>query len=694
MDGAWRATTASIRDVLANAFFGAFSDGRLFSPSMGCIGNLAARGVYDVSGLTALSLVGEKGRFRWAEPRAPAEAVIVAGEERPGEESGAPLNDVKVDKLIVKWLIAGPFAAGAAPPDKLADLRARPGVKISAGGRQSDFQPLPAQWIKDTPGCGPKLQAIHLPNAGPESTHYLYCELQADGQQAGTLDWRHLLADGASRLWLNGREMNNGVNVVLEPGRHRMLVEMSGSLVSPCLLAGNAWRAVAMQKRYAWEHAVWHDARQRHADTGLMTDTEYSLQMCRHVYRDHLRRVAEEIRASGRYVRGSLLFGAAVRVACGEQLFIDTPSAITAAPRASLPYLSAEELCLSMGMAPANLQPALAREFQRRFLPDKLGQLDCILLAAALVNYPLDMPHRGLSGPDDPMIASREESNITMFAGGERDIQCQVALRDEKPRLISPEVFVPRAGALLLRGLGSDWITNGPSPKGRHEAVVEIEGATSTGFCRVVDFQSSKAGTALLDIDMSPVYQRPDGQAIEARRQVAVDYTGRSGADVLLVVLDRIRGKGKKTWTLPTGARYVDYGQQTYYTGRVPGTGKSLAVIQSVAISPSDSAAMQSNEFRLRTETESSRGSRPTGRGMILRPAKCEVTFVATIAKRSEVPVLQATADSENVEFLVVLTLQHGAPPPVSFQGEGPNGVLAVGKQTLRLADGRISWGQ
>ncbi|MGD0901016.1 MAG: FGGY family carbohydrate kinase, partial [Thermoguttaceae bacterium] len=56
MDGAWRATTASIRDVLANAFFGAFSDGRLFSPSMGCIGNLAARGVYDVSGLTALSL--------------------------------------------------------------------------------------------------------------------------------------------------------------------------------------------------------------------------------------------------------------------------------------------------------------------------------------------------------------------------------------------------------------------------------------------------------------------------------------------------------------------------------------------------------------------------------------------------------------------------------------------------------------
>ena len=72
------------------------------------------------------------------------------------------------------------------------------------------------------------------------------------------------------------------------------------------------------------------------------------------------------------------MLAAALRTASGENLYIDTPSAFTAAPNACLPYLSAEELCFGMGMAPAEFQPALADEFGRRYLPDKLDQLDCI----------------------------------------------------------------------------------------------------------------------------------------------------------------------------------------------------------------------------------------------------------------------------------------------------------------------------
>ena len=51
------------------------------------------------------------------------------------------------------------------------------------------------------------------------------------------------------------------------------------------------------------------------------------------------------------------------------------------------------------------------------------------------------------------------------------------------------------------------------------------------------------------------------------------------------------------------------------------------------------------------------------------------------------------TAAAEEVEFLVVLTLQKGAPPPVSYQANGSNGVLTVGTQKVSITDGRIAWG-
>ena len=54
-----------------------------------------------------------------------------------------------------------------------------------------------------------------------------------------------------------------------------------------------------------------------------------------------------------------------------------------------------------------------------------------------------------------------------------------------------------------------------------------------------------------------------------------MDYTGRSGADALVVVLDRVRGKGRKTWTLPTEVGCIEYGQRLYQTERVWGNSQA-----------------------------------------------------------------------------------------------------------------------
>ena len=76
---------------------------------------------------------------------------------------------------------------------------------------------------------------------------------------------------------------------------------------------------------------------------------------------------------------------------------------------------------------------------------------------------------------------------------------------------------MPRAGALSLRGYGGQWVTCGPAPdRGRYEAVVEIEGATDDGPCRVLDFQSDPRGTGFASLDMSPVYARKDAAAVSA----------------------------------------------------------------------------------------------------------------------------------------------------------------------------------
>jgi HEAT repeat protein len=676
--------------MTANTFYGRFCKGFIFSCPIGCMGNLNARGAYQVPGLTALSLVGEPGPFDYARPWKPAGATVFAGEAPPARESGAPVNDPRPNALIAEWLILGPVPVpqGGAPLEALGPiekLRARPGLAVETAQGRREFQPLPPEWVQET-GGSPKARTIRIVTAQPGAAHYLYCELQNERRLEGLLDWKAFLALGSSRVWLDGREMSNRALLLLEPGRHRMVAEVQGAGFSPYLFSANARVALALQKLHDWQYALREEAEKRHETTGQMTQMEWSLDMCRHTFRDVLRRQAEEIRVSGSYVRGTLMLASAVRMATGEQLYVDTPSAVTAAPRACLPYLSPEELCFAMGLAPPNLQPALVAEFNRRFLPGKLHDLDCILLVAALVNYPLHIQPSPLPGVDDKMLANREAFNVSFLAGGESDLQVQAALRDEKPRLVGPEVFVPRAGALSLRGYGGQWVTCGPAPdRGRYEAVVEIEGATDDGPCRVLDFQSDPRGTGFASLDMSPVYARKDAAAVSAQRQVAVDYSGRSGAELLLVVRDRIRGPGRKTWTLPVGVGFVDLGDKTYCARRLstPRAHEWLYVIQSQP--RADAQGKPQNEFVLR----SAHGA-AAARGAILSPAACEVSLVATTTKGT-LPVIRAAATEQDVEFLVVLTMQKGTPPPVSCETQGAETVIQVGPQKVRVTAGGMS---
>jgi hypothetical protein len=99
-------------------------------------------------------------------------------------------------------------------------------------------------------------------------------------------------------------------------------------------------------------------------------------------------------RRTGQCGRGDIQWPyiAACHVA-GEPFFPDTPFPLAELPPAN--WRSAVDhrhLIFAMGMAPAELQRALAEEFRQRFLPNRFDGLSCLDLAAAFVNYPMDAP--------------------------------------------------------------------------------------------------------------------------------------------------------------------------------------------------------------------------------------------------------------------------------------------------------------
>jgi len=52
--------------------------------------------------------------------------------------------------------------------------------------------------------------------------------------------------------------------------------------------------------------------------------------------------------------------------------------------------------------------------------------------------------------------------------------------------------------------------------------------------------------------------------------------------------------------------------------------------------------------------------------------------------------VISAESKAADVDYVVVVTLQRGDPPPVTVSGKSPGGVATVGSRTVRCVRGTI----
>jgi len=261
-------------------------------------------------------------------------------------------------------------------------------------------------------------------------------------------------------------------------------------------------------------------------------------------------------------------------------------------------------------------------------------------------------------------------------------------------------------GQFQIMGFGHVWAKGehglkAYGPRERRNVVVLPEILTAAGWSGEATrvWTSPETGSGFMSVRLDEMYReiatkwveqtKRDGRlvvkeskqveyakdvGVDAERHFAVDYSGEAGAPALYVVSDRVTGDHEKLWTLT-----------------VPGVGPDRKRTQ-----PPPKVEIDGSRFTIRLGDASLTG-------VFLAPADVNIQRVAknidnykweskgnTFWRQVMREGLAASGpDGTQGDFLVVMTLQRGDPPPIEIQAPGMDGVVRVGGRTIRFDAGR-----
>jgi hypothetical protein len=283
------------------------------------------------------------------------------------------------------------------------------------------------------------------------------------------------------------------------------------------------------------------------------------------------------------------------------------------------------------------------------------------------------------------------------------------------------------AGTLRVVGLGQVWShgLNAAAPARFGENVVQLpENVLNEKARGAVTFVETRDdGSGAITVDLADVYtaprtdendraeqlyerlggyRRPSAfvdQGIAGRRALAVDYSGKSGAPCLIVIVDSIKGGGPKLWTWQLqskqeGTSTTRNEQGVIFEGKQFPYKHGL-LLKSVTRKLDDDPTVKvaANGFVL------ARGN-ATLAATFVSPAAPKVQ----LAERVEVRVTVKSGAARNTSraifaeggdsFFVVLTIQRGDAPTVTAEGQGLDARVKVGGQTVRFDGEKIVLGQ
>ncbi len=240
----------------------------------------------------------------------------------------------------------------------------------------------------------------------------------------------------------------------------------------------------------------------------------------------------------------------------------------------------------------------------------------------------------------------------------------------------------PNAGAWRLRGLGHTWNTGPTSRNGvrPQESVVLLpEDETHISGCaQPTHLETAAEGSASLTMNMNDVYgpagrrlhdknhlkmfdRRKPGK-ITGLRAMAFDYSGASGAEGLMVLVDKISGGGKRLWTWQVPGEWLSGGVVKLEPGR-------------------NGFTIDHGEAKLVAT--------------FVTPEKIDITAGTDQVKVGSPrhgyhgPVHRIkVAGTKN--FFLVATIQRGDAPTPKIDGKGLDAKVTIGKQTVRFDGEKI----
>jgi len=199
---------------------------------------------------------------------------------------------------------------------------------------------------------------------------------------------------------------------------------------------------------------------------------------------------------------------------------------------------------------------------------------------------------------------------------------------------------------------------------------------------KTVCFEPQQDGSGVVGLNMDEIYIHHEKQrqgrnnwatlrtvdlGIRARRCIAVDYSGRSGAPCLVAVADRLTGtKGSNTWQMSTeGDHAVTVAGNTFTIKAGNG-----AALRGTIVSPAGAAARVAPAQHIH-----------------------EINYHG-VHKRAVFPrkVILVDGQDRDQEFLVVMTIQKGDAPAVKSEVVAGERQVTVGDRQMRYDGQRMRW--
>ncbi len=278
------------------------------------------------------------------------------------------------------------------------------------------------------------------------------------------------------------------------------------------------------------------------------------------------------------------------------------------------------------------------------------------------------------------------------------------------------------AGTFRVTGLGEHWSNPGTFHFG--ENLVFLPGADiNTGACGKVAYaRSEEDGSGVVTIDMSDVYAGSSGKGslyenygsvrrpvafaetgLSGLRSIGVDYSGKSGAPALIVIVDEISGIGEVddvdnslwAWQLDSGretigkAEDVEEGTREHgvrWRGEVIDYNVGEVLHSGTEQLDRDDTTVDGQRFRIDGENGGSL------QGTFVEPGNVSMSFEKRWEEVMRYKRNVSRIHSESLfaegqgKYFVVLTLsEDDEHPKVTVDGEGLDARVQVGERTIRF---------